>query len=146
MPEQDPAFEIEVVPAERTRAFWSAGEREALRAFYGFTVVWHEQSHDFAATCEGRIVAALRLRIAASLAHVEGLAVTPEYRRRGIGRRLLARGEDAASYYNCHKMTLLVPTRSASLAFFQACDYHVEAVLAQHTFKIDMAVVRKFLL
>jgi ribosomal protein S18 acetylase RimI-like enzyme len=146
MPEPELGIEIEAAAPERTRAFWRAGEREALSAFYGFTVVWHEQSHEFAATCRGRVIGALRLRVAASLAHVEALAVAPEFRRRGIGRRLLTRGEEAASYYNCHKMTLLVPTRSASLGFFQACEYHVEAVLPQHTFKIDMAVVRKFLL
>ncbi len=146
MPEAAFPFEIEAVQPERVQAFWRANEREALRSFYGFAVVWHEQAHEFAATLDGRIAGALRLRIAASLAHVDSLVVAPEYRRRGIGRRLLARGEEAASYYNCHKMTLLVPARSKSLAFFAACEYHVEAVLAQHTFKIDMAVVRKFLL
>jgi GNAT superfamily N-acetyltransferase len=141
-----PALEIEAVQPERAQTFWRSHEREALRALYDFTVVWHERAYEYAATLDGRIVAALRLRVAASLAHVEALVVAPEFRRRGIGRRLLTRGEEAASYYNCHKMTLLVPTRSKSLAFFHACDYHVEAVLPQHTFKIDMAVVRKFLL
>jgi GNAT superfamily N-acetyltransferase len=146
MPDAPAAFEIEVVTPERAAPFWRANEREALRAFYDFTVVWYEQTHEFAATHEGRVAAALRLRIAASLAHVDALVVAPEYRRRGAGRALLARAEEAAKYYNCHKMTLLVPTRSKSLEFFKACDYHVEAVLAQHTFKIDMAVLRKFLL
>jgi hypothetical protein len=27
-----------------------------------------------------------------------------------------------------------------------ACGYHVEAVLPQHTFKLDVAMMRKFLL
>jgi hypothetical protein len=30
--------------------------------------------------------------------------------------------------------------------FFEACGYKLDAVLAQHTFKLDVALLRKFLL
>ena len=91
-------------------------------------------------------VGAATIRIAASLAHVERIVVAPEHRRRGIGRRLLDAAADAANYYNCHKMSALVPHRSAAQRFFEACGYREEAVLPQHTFKLDVAVLRKFLL
>ena len=86
------------------------------------------------------------LRIAASLAHVEALYVLPDQRGKGIGRALLARGEELANYYNCHKVSAAVMNDSPALRFFLGSGYHVEAVLPQHTFKLDVAMVRKFLL
>jgi GNAT superfamily N-acetyltransferase len=115
-------------------------------------VIWHEQTHEFAAlenvadVTAARPIGALTIRIAASLAHVERIAVLPSHRRTGAGRALLASSEDVANYYNCHKMTLLVPAGSEAQDFFQACGYHQEALLPQHTFKLDVAVLRKFLL
>jgi GNAT superfamily N-acetyltransferase len=140
------AIEIARVQAGDVAPFYRANEREALRALYGFSVVWHDQVHDFAATDDGVTAGAATIRIAASLAHVERIVVAPSHRRRGIGRRLLEAAADAASYYNCHKMTAFVPHGSAAQRFFEACDYREEALLLQHTFKLDVAVLRKFLL
>jgi GNAT superfamily N-acetyltransferase len=138
--------EIEAVRPERTAAFRREHEREALSTEWGFRIIWHQQSHEFAATIDGRIVGVLALRIAASLAHVDSLIVTPACRRTGIGRRLLERAETLANYYNCHKMTLEAPARLPAQTFFEACGYKAEAILAQHTWKLDVAVMRKFLL
>lgn len=139
---------VEIVRTQpgRIAEFLSAGQREALRELYSFSVVWHEQQHDFAATDDGVIIGAARIRIAASLAHVEALAVSPDRRLMGIGRQLLDHAAEVANYYNCHKMTVCVPHRSGAQKFFECCDYREEAVLAQHTFKLDVAVLRKFLL
>jgi ribosomal protein S18 acetylase RimI-like enzyme len=128
------------------RDFWRATEREALRTVWNFTVVWHEQVHEFAAYDGERIAGALRVRIAASLARIEDVRVAPDLRRRGIGRELLERCEETANYYNCHKVTLEVHATGGARAFFDACGYKLEAILPQHTFKLDVAVLRKFLL
>lgn len=132
---------------------YAATQREALKTLYGFSVIWHEQSHGFAAYDAGgsegdaRVaVGAATIRIAASLSHVEQIVVLPDYRRRGIGRMLLESAADVANYYNCHKMSVLVPHASAAQTFFEACGYREEAILPQHTFKLDVAVLRKFLL
>lgn len=126
--------------------FFKQTAREALATFYRFPVIWHEQWHDFAAVDGERTVGATRIRIAASLAHVETVVVLPERRREGIGAQLLATAAEVANYYNCHKMTALAPHGSPAQTFFERCDYKEEAVLPQHTFKLDMAVLRKFLL
>jgi GNAT superfamily N-acetyltransferase len=126
--------------------FFRANEREALKTFYDFSVIWHEQSYDFAATEDGVAIGGATIRIAASLAHVERVVVLPQRRLAGVGRRLLDAAADAANYYNCHKMTALVPHGSPAQAFLEACGYREEAVLPQHTFKLDMAAMRKFLL
>ena len=141
------AVEIAHVQADAVAPFYRANEREGLRALYDFSVVWHEQVHDFVATDDGGVTTgAATIRIAASLAHVERVLVAAAHRRRGIGRRLLAAAADVANYYNCHKMSALVPRGSAAQRFFEACGYREEAVLPQHTFKLDVAVLRKFLL
>lgn len=144
MPEA--VVEIEAVQPDRTAAFRREHEREALSTQWNFRIIWHEQRHEFAATIEGEVVGVLGLRIAASLAHVESLIVVPARRRGGIGRRLLERAETVANYYNCHKMTLEAPAALPARAFFEACDYKLEAILPQHTWKLDVAVMRKFLL
>ncbi|HTC30418.1 MAG TPA: GNAT family N-acetyltransferase [Candidatus Acidoferrum sp.] len=126
--------------------FFREHEREALRAFYEFPVVWHEQGYGFAAVENEETIAAGTLYVAASLGHVERLIVSPDRRRTGIGRAILAEMADVANYYNCHKMTVMVPNGRSAQRFFEACGYGVEAVLPQHTFKLDMAMMRKFLL
>ncbi|HEY9181286.1 MAG TPA: GNAT family N-acetyltransferase [Candidatus Baltobacteraceae bacterium] len=138
--------EIVHVQPDAVLEFVRRTEREALKTFYDFSVIWHEQSHDFAAMDGEQVVGAVQIRIAASLAHVERIVVLPQRRRQGIGEALLHSASDAANYYNCHKMTALVPHKSAAQHFFEHCDYREEAVLPQHTFKLDMAAMRKFLL
>lgn len=140
------AVEIEAVRPDRTAAFRLEHEREALSTLWKFRVIWHEQRHEFAATFDGAVIAVLGLRIAASLAHVDSLIVAPVYRRRGIGRRLMERAESVANYYNCHKVTLEAPAESVARTFFEATAYKVEAILPQHTWKRDVAIMRKFLL
>lgn len=142
----DGAVEIEAVQPERTADFRRAHEREALSTEWNFRVIWHEQRHEFAATRGETVVGALGLRIAASLAHVDSVIVAPAERRRGIGRALLDSAERLANYYNCHKMTLEAPAGLPAQTFFEACGYKLEAILPQHTWKLDVAVMRKFLL
>ncbi len=129
---------------ERTEAFRRAHQRDALSAAWGFRVVWHEQRHAIAALDGETVAGLLDLRIAASLAHVDALIVAPERRRNGLGRALLERAEVLANYYNCHKVVVEALAGGEAQAFFEACGYRVEAVLPQHTWKRDVAVMRKF--
>lgn len=126
--------------------FYRAHDREALRAFYEFPVIWHEQSYGFAAVNGEETLAGGTLRVAASLGNIDRLIVAPAHRRSGLGRAILAEMADVANYYNCHKMTAMVPQGRSAQRFFEACGYAIEAVLPQHTFKLDMAMMRKFLL
>ncbi len=138
--------EVEVAKPGELDAFWTAHDRDWRSELWNFRVVWHEQSHEVLARDREDVVGALRLRIAASLGHVDALYVVPDARRHGIGRALLARAEELANYYNAHKMTASVFHGQSAQAFFEACGYVIEAVVPQHTFKLDVALVRKFLL
>jgi len=140
-----PAELVRVSP-EAVSAFYTAHEREALRTFYEFPVIWHEARYVFAVRDGQTVLGAATLMVAASLGHVERIVVAPEHRRAGHGRALLAQMADVANYYNCHKMTAMVPHQRGAQKFFEACGYGVEAVLPQHTFKLDMAMMRKYLL
>ena len=140
------SLEIESAKPGETDAFWKRHDRDWRSELWNFRVVWHEQTHDFAARDGDAVCGALRLRVAASLGHVEALYVLPDARRRGIGRLLTSRAEDVANYYNCHKMTVAVMHDGAAQRFFESCGYKLDAVLPQHTFKLDVALLRKFLL
>ena len=141
-----PSLEIAVVQPGAADGFWRAHEREWRSELWGFRVVWHTQMHELTASVDGAVAGVLRTTIAASLAHLEALYVLPAQRRSGIGRALLARCEELANYYNCHKVSAAVLNGSPALRFLEACGYHVEAILPQHTFKLDVAMARKFLL
>ncbi|HVA38147.1 MAG TPA: GNAT family N-acetyltransferase [Candidatus Dormibacteraeota bacterium] len=143
----DPSsHEVAVVRPEEIAPFFTASRVEADSSFWGFRVIWHEQVHALAVREDGRTVGAALFEVAASLAKVRRLVVLPEARRRGYGRAMVTRIEEIANYYNCHKVSLEVPKDSAAEAFFTACGYRVEATLPQHTFKLDVDVLRKFLL
>lgn len=137
-------LEIASVSPERTAAFRREHERDALSTLWGFRVVWHEQHHELAALEGGAVAGILGLHVAASLARLETLIVAPARRRHGIGRALVTRAEELANYYNCHKIVVEVLAGGDAQHFFAACGYRVEAVLAQHTWKLDVASMRKF--
>lgn len=139
-------YDVIRIGPEEAAAFFNKTEREALRTLYSFTVVPQEGTYDVAVREREHIIGAAAVRIASSLAHVEQVVVIPEQRRHGVGRALLHALEELGSYYNCHKMTVEVPHSSDAQRFFEACGYREEAVLPQHTFKLDVAVLRKFLL
>lgn len=138
--------EVEPAKPGELDGFWRTHDRDMRSDLWNFRVVWHEQIQEIAAREGDRVTGALRLRIAASLAHLDALYVVPAARRAGIGRALVARAEAIANYYNCHKVTVAVLHDGAAQQFLTACGYHVEAILPQHTFKLDVAMLRKFLL
>jgi GNAT superfamily N-acetyltransferase len=138
--------EIRRVADGRVEEFMQSALREARNTLWNFSTVWHEQRYDVAAMSGDSVVGAGRVRIAASLAHIEAVIVLPQQRRAGTGRALLAALEEIGNYYNCHKMTIEVPHRSGAQTFLEHCGYKEEAVLPQHTWKLDHAVMRKFLL
>ena len=139
---------LEIVNAKPGEAdpFWKAHDRDWRTELWNFRVVWHEQIHDVLAREDDTVIGVLRLRIAASLGHIEALYVVPAQRRRGVGRLLVSRAEELSNYYNCHKVSVAVFHDNAAQAFFARCGYAVEAVIPQHTFKLDVALLRKFLL
>ncbi|MDB5093719.1 MAG: hypothetical protein JWO85_1820 [Candidatus Eremiobacteraeota bacterium] len=140
------SLEIESAKPGETDAFWKLHDRDWRTELWNFRVIWHEQTHDVIARDGGEIAGVLRLRIAASLGTVEALYVLPDRRRRGIGRLLVSRAEELSNYYNCHKVSVAVFHDRPAHSFFTACGYKIDAVIPQHTFKLDVALLRKFLL
>ena len=139
-------LEIESAKPGATDAFWKAHDRDQRSELWNFRVVWHEQTHDLIARDGAETLGALRLRIAASRGRGDALCVLPAQRKRGLGRLLVARAEEISNYYNCHKVTVPVLHDGGAQKFFLACGYAVEAVIPQHTYKLDVALLRKFLL
>ena len=112
--------EIEVAQPGALDAFWQRVDREWRSELWNFRVVWHEQLHDLAIAEGGETVAALRLRVAASLGHIVALYVVPQRRRCGLGRALVSRADGIANYFNCHKMSVEVFDKHAAQVFLSA--------------------------
>ena len=145
---RSPLPPVEIVRAhdQRVETFLDAARREALNTLWGFNVIGYTKSFDLAAVDDERVVGALRLCVSDNLGYVEEVIVDPEMRRQGIGRGLLDTALEIASYNNCHKLSVQVPHHSGAQTFFEHCGFHEEAVLPQHAWKKDVAVLRKFLL
>lgn len=140
MPELRRARTDEIAP------FVQHHERSALSSFYGFPTIWHQEAYDVAAFEGSKIVGVARVGVAASLAQIERIIVAPDVRRQGIGRELIEMLADIANYYNCHKLCAQAVADSPAETFYAACGISREAVLAQHTFKCDIALLRRYLL
>jgi ribosomal protein S18 acetylase RimI-like enzyme len=141
-----PQVEVVRLHDDRADAFFRKARREALNTLWGFNVVWYEQTYDVAAIDGDEIIGALRMRVSESLGYIEEIMVLPERRRHGVGRRLVETAAEIGSYNNCHKLTAEVPHRSGAQTFFEVCGFREEAILPQHAWKKDVAVMRKFLL
>ena len=137
------SLEIQSAPAGAADAFWQRYDRDWRSELWKFRVVWHEQTHDVVARADDEIGGALRLRIAASLAHVEALYVVPDRRRQGIGRLLVSRAEEVANYYNCHKVSVQVFHDGDAQRFFAAAGYAVEAVVLKSEINVLIPALKE---
>jgi len=59
---------------------------------------------------------------------------------------LVSRAEEIANYYNCHKVSVQSSTTATRNASSPQPATPSKAVIPQHTFKLDVALLRKFLL
>jgi ribosomal protein S18 acetylase RimI-like enzyme len=61
---------------------------------------------------------------------VRGLAVAPEFQRRGLGRMLVDRAIEVATTRGARRMTLRVlGTNGGARRLYEACGFEVEGVL-----------------
>lgn len=95
------------------------------------------------AECDGRIVGYAKIRPPTSLpsnAHVQqiqGLAVDPTLRRRGVARALLAAAADEARRRGARKLSLRVlGSNPGAQALYRASGYEVEGTLVEE-FRIE---------
>ena len=109
--------EIARVRPDDVRGFYRTHEREALRALYDFSVVWHEQMRRFRRDRRRRRSSrAATIRIAARWRTSSASSSLPDTAPQRHRPRLLDAAADVANYYNCHKMSALVPHESAGAA------------------------------
>ncbi len=84
----------------------------------------------FVAVEEGRIVGALLSGHDGRRGHIGHTAVSPEHRRRGIGRRLVEAALNALQEQGIHKVDLVVFSRNEpGNAFWEAMGFHLRTDL-----------------
>ncbi|MEP6482685.1 MAG: GNAT family acetyltransferase [Rhodoglobus sp.] len=80
---------------------------------------------------DGQLVATAMFGYDGHRGWVNYLAVSPAMRGRGLGRELMARGEELLTAAGCPKLSLLVRSgNDVALGFYRALGYEVDPVLA----------------
>lgn len=81
------------------------------------------------ATDGWRVVGYCGMRIVLDEAHITNMCVRPEYRGRGVGRRLLQGLKEEARHKGAHAMTLEVRvSNKAALKLYKDCGFTIEGV------------------
>jgi len=122
-------------------ALWPAAAKEELGAPFS----WSPRSFAFKAVAGDETVGVVALVCIAGVARIEDVIVAPAWRRRGIGRALVQRAQDAASYQNCHKMIASVKEDGTGRAFLEGQRYRVAATLERHYFQQQFVEMVKWL-
>jgi ribosomal protein S18 acetylase RimI-like enzyme len=105
-------------------------------------VPWNDPRRDIAAKlacqpelllvaeCEGSVVGAVMVGYEGHRGWINYLAVAPELRHRGIGRRLMEAAEALLHPLGCQKINLQVRTGNhAAVAFYRRLGYSVDDVI-----------------
>jgi GNAT superfamily N-acetyltransferase len=108
----------EVLPPETANAVWSS-----LLASEGVTVVVAQMAGRIVSSCTLAIVPNLS-RGGRSYAVIENVVTHADYRRQGLGRRVLARATDLAWQADCYKVLLATGSkRESTLQFYEGAGF-----------------------
>jgi ribosomal protein S18 acetylase RimI-like enzyme len=80
---------------------------------------------------DGAVIATIMVGYEGHRGWINYLAVAPEHRRAGVGRRLMAEAEERQSDLGCPKINLQVRTTNAeAIAFYERLGYSVDDVVS----------------
>jgi len=81
----------------------------------------------YVGTVEDRLVASVMVGYEGHRGWINYLAVSPEFQRKGIGRRMMEFAEDAVIHLGCPKINLQVRTANKSvIAFYETIGFKKE--------------------
>jgi ribosomal protein S18 acetylase RimI-like enzyme len=105
------------------------------------------QTHRFAYTQGRKSIGTVTMKCIKHLAELEHLYVSTEYRRRGVGKKLLEKSEEFAKTHGLKKLCALVrDDNTTSISLFRSCGFEVEGVMKDHFEEgVDILIFSKFL-
>jgi len=95
---------------------------------------------------DGDVIGIALGQMLGGVGRIDWMAVTPEYHRQGIGKRLMTEVERQMHRRGCHKITLLViNSYLPALGLYLKWGMVPEATLKEHLWGDDYVVVSKWL-
>ncbi|MGI8420434.1 MAG: GNAT family N-acetyltransferase [Candidatus Levyibacteriota bacterium] len=120
---------------------WSVLDKE----HYGRTFDWTKKQFKITISDDNNVVGSLVMGIVVGVAHIENIIVTKLYRRKGIGKMLIQKGEELAKENNAHKIYLETGKTWNLIAFYEPLGYKITADLPNHYAHVDFVQMTKFL-
>lgn len=81
----------------------------------------------------GRVLGTIMLHDEDGVLRILSVGVLPSFRRRGIGRRLMALAEDMGAKFGSREIRLEVSTRNAgAVAFYEALGYEISGKFSRY--------------
>jgi ribosomal protein S18 acetylase RimI-like enzyme len=94
----------------------------------------------------GTIIGIALGKVLGGVGSIDWMAVTPEYHRRGVGKKMMAAVEELMHSRGCHKMTLFAfDSYVPALGLYLKWGMVPEATLKEHMFGDDYLVMSKWL-
>ena len=118
------------------------GNKAGSEYYKAFT--FKEKKYLFAAWDGQKIAGTIKLRINQSVASIGAFVVKKEYRKKGIGAKLLEKCEAVAKKNKCKKIWLWTAPTMPAYRFYKEQGYKEEARLKKHFGGKDLCVMSKF--
>lgn len=118
---------------------------EANIEHYGREIEWDEQKFKFKAMENGNIIGSISGYCEAGVVYVGSLIVDKNYRKQGVGEKLMEEVVNFGKQSKAHKIWLTTGKNWQAVNFYEAIGFKKEAELPNHNFHQDFVVMSKFL-
>lgn len=118
--------------------------KQADTEHYGQAKNWDNQKFHLEIMREQKPVCSLRMDVRGGLAFIDSIIVAPEYRRQGIGRKLMKEAEKVAVENGAHKIYLQAGKDWEAVKFYRDLGYEITSQLPDHYFRVDFVEMTKY--
>ena len=118
---------------------------DAITKHYGSQVSWIKKDFIFNATENQEIIGIVEGKFEAGVLYINDLAVSEDYRGKGIGKALLKKAEDFGKKMGAHKAHLITGKGWDTEEFYKKFGYIKIADLPNHYLKKDFVIYEKII-
>jgi N-acetylglutamate synthase-like GNAT family acetyltransferase len=104
---------------------------------------WKVDNHTFILEEKNDIIAALSMKTEAGVTYIGNIIVSPLFRGKGIGKKLMQTAEAKARELDSHKIFLYTGKKWDSLPFYESLGYTVLTTLTNHYLHQDFVLMTK---
>lgn len=120
---------------------WTTADKER----FGRNIELAAKEISLAALDRQEVVGILQLEIGEGVMKIKNLIVGNQFKRQGIGRRLIKKAEKLAKENDCHKLFLITPKGFNAVDFYKAMGFKQTGELKKHYLKKDWLEFSKYI-